>query len=116
MDEWQLACRYWFEENIYCTIAVQYMFFLVEIIKTFLKSCFYTILSDFNNFIYFQVFILHVKYILTYKIIWFYESNHDFNNLEQLNKVLECHNLLFSTLEQRASVEKTKKNFSKGVS
>lgn len=32
-----------------------------------------------------------------------------------MDKVLECHNLFFSTLGQRASVEKTKKNFSKGV-
>ena len=62
----------------------------VEIVKSAVKSRFFAILSDFTDFTQFQpdfinfrVFkaIRHVKYILTRKIVRFYELNRDFNNL-----------------------------------
>ena len=37
---------------------------------------------DFTYFLFFQM-IQHAKHVLTHKIIWFYKSKHDFNNLER---------------------------------
>jgi hypothetical protein len=61
-----------------------------EIVKSVLKSWFFTISPDFNdftrfqpdftNFWFFQT-IQHVKHVLTHKIVRFYQSKHDFNNL-----------------------------------
>jgi hypothetical protein len=45
----QLVCGYWPGGNIYCTIAVQYMFF-VQIVKSVSKSRFFMILSYFTRF------------------------------------------------------------------
>ena len=53
-----------------------------EIVQSVLKSRFYTIspdFNDFNHFLFFQT-IQHAKHVLTRKIVRFYESKHDFNN------------------------------------
>jgi len=64
----------------------QYMF-SAKIVKTVLKSCFYMISPDFNLispiFEFFERFSTLSLYILTRKIVRFYESNRDFNNLDQ---------------------------------
>ena len=66
----------------YCSAV--YVF--VEIIKWVPKSwCFVISFTWFQlDFINFRVFkmILHIKYILTRKIIWFYKLNRDFNNFD----------------------------------
>jgi hypothetical protein len=36
---------------------------------------------DFTHFLFFQT-IQHAKHVLTHKIVWFYESKYDFNNLD----------------------------------
>ena len=70
-------------------ILFQCMHF-VTIVKSVLKSRFCAISSDFNDFTRFQPdfthfrffqTIQHVKHVLTRKIIRFYESKRDFNNL-----------------------------------
>jgi hypothetical protein len=70
-------------------ILFQCMHF-VTIVKSVLKSRFCAISFDFNDFTRFQLdfthflffqMIQHVKHVLTRKIIRFYESKCDFNNL-----------------------------------
>jgi hypothetical protein len=65
--------------------------YFVEIVKTVLKSFFFAILPDFNDFTRFQPdfnhfrffqTIQHVKHVLTCKIVRFYKSKRDFNNLD----------------------------------
>jgi hypothetical protein len=62
----------------------------IKIVKSTLKSWFFAISPDFNDFTrfqpdftYFRFFqtIQHVKHVLTRKIVRFYESKRDFNNL-----------------------------------
>jgi len=62
----------------------------VKIVKSTLKSWVFAISPDFNDFTrfqpdftYFWFFqtIQHVKHVLTRKIVRFYESKRDFNNL-----------------------------------
>jgi len=51
-----------------------------EIAKSVMKSRFCTISPDFTHFRFFQT-IQHAKHVLTRKIVRFYESKRDFNNL-----------------------------------
>jgi hypothetical protein len=82
----------------YCSAVYDF----VEIVKSIVKSWFFAISSNFTDFtrfqpdfINFRVFkaIRHVKYILTRKIIRFYELNHDFNNLAYNNQNMQSINL-----------------------
>jgi hypothetical protein len=61
-----------------------------EIVQSVMKSRFYAISSDFNDFTRFQPdfthfrffqTIQHAKHVLTRKIVLFYETKRDFNNL-----------------------------------
>ena len=68
-----------------------------KIAKLVLKSLFCAISSDFYDFTRFQPdfthfrffqAIQHVMHVLTRKIIRFYESKHDFNNIEPVYNML----------------------------
>jgi len=70
-------------------ILLQCMHF-VKIVKSALKSRFFAISPNFNDFTRFQLdfthfdffqTIQHAKHVLTCKIVWFYKSKRDFNNL-----------------------------------
>jgi hypothetical protein len=51
-----------------------------EIAKSILKSWFFAFSPDSNHFLVFQT-IQHANHVLARKIVRFYESKHDFNNL-----------------------------------
>jgi len=53
-----------------------------EIVKSVLKSWCFAISTWFHPFSIFFQTIQHVKHVLTRKIIWFYESKRDFNNID----------------------------------
>jgi len=68
------------------TFTLVYVFLVKSFNRSWTRDFlrFYPILTispDFTHFLFFQT-IQYVKYVLTRKIVWFYESKRDFNNLD----------------------------------